>query len=176
MVPAGMEGETTEDTVKRTAKQFRFSVAQNTFLNLTNMGDRMLKFQLWGRGGLSTYSMWEAMDIPNIGPEPGPDEPSRMIAERKTGLLQGPPPELVQAQLMAQIGQAQAAVAQMGMMQQQAGQGGPPPPGGAPPAQSAEEVGGGAPRPPGRPPSGMEPPQIVSKDGGTRMTVSQSGG
>lgn len=173
MAPAAGEDESTEEVVKRTARQFRFSVAQNTFLNITNMGDRMLKFQLWSRGGLSTYSMWEAMDIPNIGPETGPDEPARMVAERKIGLLQGPPPELVQAQLMAQIAQAQAAVAQMGSMMQ--GQPGAPQ-GGAPPAESTEEVGGGAPRPPGRPPSGMEAPTIQSKDGGTRMVVSQTGG
>jgi hypothetical protein len=48
-----------------------------------------------------------------------------------------------------------------------------PPPGTAAPPPGAPKPGGGAPE--GRPPSGGQPPQIVSKDGGARSTISESG-
>lgn len=174
MVPAGVG--TLEERARNSAKQFKFAVAPNTFLNINNITARMMKYQLWSQGGLSTRTIWEAFDIPNIGKAHGATEAEQMMWERENGLLQGPTRELVQVQLeaqkaaaLAQAAQAQAAVAQMGMQAA-----------GAPPqVQAAPEgaaPGGGAPRGPGRPPEGIEAPQLVTRDGGTRQVVSRTGG
>ena len=165
LVPAGQDPII--DRVTSIASRFRFVVAPNTFLNLSNVTDRMMKFQLWRAGGYPLWSMWKALDIDMIGEQPAETQGEIMAIERRQGLLPGSPPELVQAQLMAAMAQAQAAMAQMGMGMMTPNVGG----GGGGAAATPQAPGGDK---GGRPPSGQEPPQIEMKDGGTRMAVTES--
>lgn len=179
MIPADLPGATSEARAKELAKNFHFEVAENSFLNMSNSTKKMMDFQLWRGGGLSLRSMWKSMDIQNTGKELGESEVDQMVAERRLGLLPGPPPELVQAQTAAALMQAQMGMMQMQMQMgtPQTGVPGQPPPQGGPPGGPGggeAPVQAGPPNQGGRPPSGATPPHIEQKDGGTRAVVSES--
>jgi hypothetical protein len=186
------EGEVDPDdyvnSLQKWAQQFSFTIAPNSFLNVSHMAQRMLVLQLFRANGIDIWSLWESMDIPRIGMIPEGSVADRMVEARKRGLQPGPTPEMVEASNAAQTSQAIAAAIQAQMMVQQlqqqmnapqygppgGGPGGPgggaPPPGGAPPTSGVGPSGG-------RPPSGQAPPQMVTKNGpeGPRTVVSESG-
>lgn len=199
-----MPGMDLEARTLEYAKQFSFTIAPNSFLNVSHAAQRMMMLQLFRANGLDIWTMWESMDIPNIGKIPAETVPERMVKAREMGLQPGPTPDLVQATNQAQLAQATmgAVQAQMALKQLQAqaaapqigpegppgpgGPGGPPPEGGGGPAPG----GGGPGGPPpgaapstsgvgpqgGRPPSGGAPPRMEIKQGpeGPRTTVTES--
>lgn len=180
------DGADRSKRAERHHKNFAFSIAPNSFLNVSHTTHRMMLLQLFRAQGIDIYSVWESMDLPKIGPIDGETIPERMVAARKLGLQQGPTPEMVQAQEAATIAQAQAAILQTQMMQMQmspqgqlqnaglGGSGGPPgggPP--QPPGGSSVNAHGGTAQGGGRPPSGGQPPQMIQKGG--RTIISESG-
>jgi hypothetical protein len=177
LVPAPRPGDAYESRQKRAAthhKNFSFSVAPNSFLNVSHATQKLLMLQLYRIGGIDIFTLWEALDIPNIGHIPVETIPERLAYARKMGLQEGPTPEMVQAQQAAALVQAQAAIMQV---TQQLGISPPPPGQGTAPGLGPEGKiyqSGTGPQG-GRPPSGQEMPQIVSKDGGTRQVISESG-
>jgi hypothetical protein len=190
LVPANSSDEKEQtdrsERAQKHHKNFSFSIAPNSFLNVSHTTHRMMMLQLFRAQGLDIYSVWESMDLPKIGPIPAETIPERMIHARKLGLQQGPTPEQVAAQEAAAIAQAQAVVLQTQMMQMQmqmspqaqglqnAGlpPGGGGPPGGGPPAQGGNPHSGVA-QGGGRPPTGQQPPQMINKGG--RVIISESG-
>lgn len=178
------EGEESRD--KRAMKHkenFHFSIAPNSFLNVSHMAHKMMIMQLYRANGIDIYSMWDAMDLPDIGEKPAETVPERMEWARQQGLQQGPTRDLVAAQTAAaiagaQMQQAQAAMAVQQMQMPQQGMVGP--------VDSSQQGGGGQGVPSssgsgpqgGRPPSGQAAPQMVMKNdegGGQRMVISESG-
>lgn len=176
MVPDFIGGSTREERAQSFHRNFTFSVAQDSFLNVNHIMKKMLILQLFRANGIDIYSMWDAMDIPDVGPMPAETVPERMIIARKTGLQPGPTPELVQAQEQLALAQVQAQLAQIQAMEQQAALG-------ALPGQMAPQMGGegqgvsnsGVGPQGGRPPTGAQPPMLIPKDGGSRVAVSESG-
>lgn len=205
LVPHHLPGGSRMERASLHHRNFSFSVAPNTFLNISHTMQKMLMLQLFRvpGGAIDIYSLWESMDIPNIGPIPAENIPDRMIAARKLGLQPGPTPEVVKTQEHMTLLQAKAAemqimmqMQQMQMQQQQMGQqaalqasmgggqlGAPPGmggDGGPPPGGPLKSLGAGGGPPggtPGRPPSGQEPPQMLVRNGpeGPRSIVSESG-
>lgn len=185
MVP-GPTGENDPSTrLERAAtfhKNFKFSVAPNSFLEISHTDQKMLILQMFREQIMDPWSLWEAMDIPNTGEPPAEKVEDRIMEARKNGLMQGPTVEQAQMsnelqkmQLMMQLMQLQQQAQQMGLVPP-TGPGGMPPggePPGAPPGATPVPNG-----PPGRPPSGQEPPQFVQKtgpNGEPRTVVSESG-
>ncbi len=189
-----MPGLTLEERTMEYAKQFTFTIAPNSFLNVSHAAQRMMLLQLFRANGLSLFTVWEAMDVANIGKIPADNEIDRMIKARELGLQPGPTPELVNATNQAQLAQAVVGALQAQQMidqiQRQAaapqfgppgaggppgGPGGAPPPGGGAPPGQAPPTSGVGPQG-GRPPSGNAPPQIETKTGpeGQRTTVTES--
>lgn len=179
MIPEDIPGETREERALKHNRSFSFSIAPNSFLNVSHATQKMLMLQLFGRNGIDIYSLWEALDVPNIGPIPEENVPDRMIAARKLGLQPGPTPELVQVQIAAAVVQAQAAISQvqgaLAMGQMPLPSPGNPGIGGAEQVQQARTSGVGPQG--GRPPSGQELPQMIQKNSpeGPRTTISESG-
>lgn len=181
MVPS-KEGDTVESLPERAIehkKNFIFDVAPNTFLNVSNSTKQLQVLQLFQRNAVDPWTLWEAFNMTGIGPWPAETIAERMVAAKQQGIMPGMVPEVVAAQTQAQIAQAMMATAQaqQAMLQMQMtqamGQTGqaPPPQGGAPPpeAQSA--------RPPGRPGTAQDPPQLVQRsdgEGGVRTVLSES--
>lgn len=190
-----------EDTRDRTTramehhKNFSFVVAPNTFLEVSNTQRKMFLLQLYRESKVDTWTMFDALGIPNMGPTPPSSIPERIDLAKKLGLMDGPTKEMVALQQEGQVMQLQLQkitlqqqmmqlAQQTAMMEMQAKLGGgvPPQEGGGPmmgPQGEPQGAPPGAPAPPpgrvGRPPSGQEPPQMIMKDGGTRMVVSESG-
>jgi hypothetical protein len=186
MVPS-KEGDTVESLPERAIehkKNFIFDVAPNTFLNVSNSTKQLQLLQLYQRQVLDPWSVWEAFNCTGIGPWPAETIAERMVIAKQQGIMPGGTPEMVQAQqqaataqAMMAVAQAQAAIQQM-QMQQMMGQTGQPP---TQPGQPPPPGGGGeAPpsgRPPGRPGSAQDPPQLVERsdgEGGTRTILSES--
>lgn len=197
LVPADLPGNTTEERAQEHHRSFHFSIAQGSLLNISHTMQRMLVLQAFKSNAIDIYSVWKAMDLPDIGQTPAETIPERMVAARKMGLQPGPTPELIEAQLALAVGQAKAQLQQLQMqqaqMQQQmamgqiaqlvnGGQGGAPGQGGPQGPPGGQEGGPLAPPPTsgvgpqgGRPSTGQEPPQLVTKDNGMRTIVSESG-
>jgi hypothetical protein len=182
MVPVDVLGNTREERARNHYRNFTFQIAPNSFLDVSNATKKMLNLQLFREGGaIDIYTLWEGMDMPNIGTIPAETLPDRIVAARKLGLQPGPTPEVAEAMAKAQYWQATAMAAQF-QAQSQVGQMGPTMGPGGPQGGPGDPAGPGAPPPPGpggggpgRPPSGQELPQPVMKDGGTRMVISESG-
>lgn len=162
MIPAG-PGSRQERAMKH-HKLFSFQVAQNSWLNVSHAQQKMFMLQLLRANLMDPWTIWDQFDVPDTGPIPDETVPERIVRARKMGLLQGPTPELVQAQLAMQLAQIQSTLAQM--------QAGGAPGGGGPPQPGKAQAPPG--RPVGRPPSGAVPPHFEMKDGGTRPVVSES--
>lgn len=181
LVPAG-EG-TRQERAMEHHKLFSFQVAPNSWLNVSHTTQKMFMLQLLRSNLMDPWTVWTQFDVPDIGPYPAETVPERIVKAREQGLMQGPTPELVQAQLQSQLQQLQMQQIQMQqmMMQMMAQQqmGGGMPPGGTPP-QMGPAPAGGPPAPPGpnasggRPPSGAVAPHFETRDGGTRPVVSES--
>lgn len=137
------------ERAQRFHRNFTFAVAPGTLLDVTQTQQKMFQLQLFRMQMLDPWTLWEAFDVPNIGPVPPDPVPQRIRLAKMIGLI---PPD------------------QMMLMQMQGGQppgGGPPPGGGKPPGQGE-----------GRPPSGNQPPQMVQRkdeNGIPRQAVSESG-
>lgn len=143
------------DRGTRHQKNFVFSVAPSTFLNTTNTQNKMFMLQLARMPSgplIDPWTLLNAFDVPNTGPEPKGSIFDRVQMAQQIGLY--PPSQLQQMQM------------QMAAQQQQAGGGG------APKVDQTPNQG------PGRPPSGNAPPHPVMRTdqatGGQRMTVSES--
>jgi len=166
------------DRLKKHHKNFRFSVAPHSFLSLSHTMQKLTMMQLFQRQGIDIYTLWKSMDISDIGEPPAESVQGRMIWARQQGLQPGPTPELVQAQLTAAIAGAKAqeaqAAAAVAQLQQQMNA---PPQVGPVNSESgiAEPRNDGVGPQGGRPPSGEAMPQLVPRDGGTRMVMSESG-
>lgn len=172
LVPAG-EGSR-EQRAEKHHKNFTFSIAPNSFLNVSHTTQKMLILQLFRANMLDPWTAWDAFDLPNVGKPPAETIPERMVEARRQGIMPGPTPEELQMQRAMLAAQAQMAMGQSAMMQQaQPGQGPPQggaPPGGAPPVRTSGVGPQG-----GHPPSGQAPPQFATRDGGSRMIVSETG-
>lgn len=131
------------------AGQFYFFVIPGSLHNMTNITQKLMMIQLKKAGvPIDRWTMAEIFDVPNYGPPPAG---TTNVQER-----------LVAEQRMAEEAMKRQAVA-MGVLNED----GTPGP--------ASPQGQGAGNPVGRPPSGLQPPQIVMKDDGQRSTISQSG-
>jgi hypothetical protein len=173
------DGDPRDVRAQRHHRNFTFSVAPNSFLNISHTTHKMMIMQLLRSQLCDPWTAWETLNVANIGQPPAETVPERIIAAKQLGLMPGPPPEVVQAMNAMQMAQAQAAIAQASMMMpgaMQQGGGQPPPGGGAPGGAPAPGGNPGSSGPQGgRPSSGAEPPQFVQKDGGARTVVSESG-
>lgn len=132
------------------AKNIRFFLMPHSVHEITQMTYRLLLLQLKQRGlPISDYTVMSACDVPDVVAPDGNSEQQRWQSEQED--------KIVQAARAKQI------VDSLGLA--------PPDPsaGGGPPAP-----GRGPKKPNGRPPSAQSAPQIVSKDGGTRSTISES--
>lgn len=180
-VPGTPPGATRGQRAQAHHKNFKFNVAQNSFLNVSHSEQKMLILQMFREQIMDPWTLWEAMDLPNVGAPPAERIEERIVAAREQALMQGPTPELVQleielkkAQLMLQLQQIQSQMMMGPQPPGGPGEGGPPPEGGGPPGQDSSKMAGG-PRE-GRPPSGQKPPQMQTKTGpdGPRPVVSES--
>jgi hypothetical protein len=170
MVPAG-HGDRATRTMKH-QKLFSFQVAPNSWLNVSHTTQKMFMLQLLRENLMDPWTVWKQFDVADAGPQPAETVPERIKYAKELGLMQGPTPELVQAQLKLQIQQVQMQLLQMQQMMQQIQMGpeaGGAPPGGAGPGGSSPPKGQQ-----GRPPSGAIPPHFETRDGGTRPIVSES--
>lgn len=208
MVPYDLPGDTREERARNHYRNFTFQVAPDSFLSVSHTTRKMLILQLFKSNAIDIYTLWESMDLPNLGTVAAESIPDRMADARAKGLQPGPTPDLAALMQEAQKAQAELMLMQskMQMMQMQAqmqmaqmgptngppapgtpggppGQGGPPqggpppmgqPPGGGPPPGMAPRTNGVGPQG-GRPSSDQAPPRLVSKDGGSRSTISTSG-
>jgi hypothetical protein len=163
MVPNG-EGGAAERAMAH-QKLFSFQVAPNSWLNVSHTTQKMFMLQLLRENLMDPWTVWEQFDVPDAGPKPAETVPNRIKFAKEQGLMQGPTPELVKAQLEMQIAEVKAQLQQLQNPQ-------PPPEGGG---------GGGGPAGPpqpggkqGRPPSGAVVPHFETRDGGTRPIVSES--
>jgi len=176
MVPAGPESRA--ERAMRHQKLFSFQVAPNSWLNVSHTTQKMLMLQLLRANLMDPWTVWKQFDVPDIGPQPAETVPERIKIAKELGLMQGPTPELVQAQLKLQLGQIQMQMLQMQSMLQQLQMGGAPPGPGGPAGPPSPPGPGGAPTGPkgqvGRPPSGAVAPHFETRDGGIRPIVSES--
>lgn len=179
MVPAGAGPR--HERAEKHHRNFSFSVAPNSFLNVSHATQKMFILQLLRSNLMDPWSAWETFDLANTGHAPAETIPERIVAARKLGLLPGPTPEMVQIQeQMAQIQLMMAQAQMQGMAGQMAFLGGAGGTGEKPPSLPGGPAGGGStsgvgPQG-GRPPSGQETPKFVQRDGGARTVVSESGG
>lgn len=150
LIPARSAEEANADyfaRVRRHAENFVFHVTPNSLHQITQLSRQMMLLQLFRSGfPLDPWTIAEAMDLPNFGPAP---EGTKNIIERFVAWTR------MRGEIAMEM-QAEAAAA----------------------AQAATGGAGlgaltGA-NPPGRPPTGQEPPKIVSKDGGTRQVVEET--
>jgi len=168
MTPANIPGMPLDASREQRAqshhKNFKFNVAHNSFLEVSHTEQKMLILQLFRANVMDPWSLWEAMDIPNVGVPPAENVEERIVASRQMGLTEGPTPELVQLQQQLQKVQLMLQLQQLGA---------PPPGAGGAPGGDMGFPGG----PVGRPPSGQQAPQMVQKGGpeGPRTVVSESG-
>jgi hypothetical protein len=172
LVPSHVPGNTREERASAHHRNFTFSVAPNSFLNVSHTTQKMFVLQLLRANLMDPWTAWDAFDLPNVGQAPAETIPERMVAARKLGLQPGPTPEMVQMQqmaMMAQLGQI-AAQAQLGggLGGGQSGQMGLDAVPEAPATNGTGPAGG-------RPPSGNQPPSFQMKDGGSRQVISESG-
>lgn len=149
MIPAGPEPRS--ERVMKHQNLFSFQVAPNSWLNVSHTQQKMFTLQLAREQLMDPWSVWETFDVNDVGPKPAETVPARIVKAREMGLMQGPTPELVMAQLQMQLLQIQS---QMQQIQAQAMN-----PMGAP-------GGGGPPNQGGRPPTGQIPPQMETRDRG----------
>jgi hypothetical protein len=180
MIPDSIEGDTQEERAARFHRNFVFSIAPNSFLNVSHMTQKLMNMQLFRANAIDLWTVLDALDIPNVGEAPAETVIERMIAARKLGLQPGPTPEIVAAQEKLTLAQAEAATSQiqqtqlMGQIQGlMGGGGGGAPSNPAPGAPAPVRTSGVGPEG-GRPPSGQAPPQLIMKDGGTRAVISES--
>ena len=178
MVPNGPG--TREERLSTHHKNFTFSIAPNSFLNVSHTTQKMLMLQLLRANLMDPWTVWDSFDIQGIGPLPAETVPERIVVAKRVGLLEGPTPEMVSAQQQMMLTQIQAQLQQIG--QQMFAQGGPqgmaggaPPPGGQPPPPPTGPQGNNGVGPQGgRPPSAAVPPHFETRDGGSRQIVAES--
>lgn len=172
MVPSHMPGESGDqpsavDYFKRARlhqNNFYFQVTPGSMHSITQMSRKLLYLQLQRSGfPIDPWTMAKVFDVPDFGNPPK--------GTNGTVIEQWVAWERMKVELanyIQQLGiQNQVAAASAGV---------------APP--SAPANGGGQPRPPapgggphagGRKPTAQQAPQMVTKDGGTRTTISESG-
>jgi len=159
-------------------KNFIFDVQANSFLKVSNSTKQLQVLQLYQRNAVDPWTLWDAFDMQGIGPWPAETIAERMGVAKQQGIMLGPPPELVGAQLQVQLAQAQAMLIQtMGQIAMMTGQAGGPPMGGPPPPGPPSGGPGGPPNPGGRPGSAQDPPALIERsdgEGGRRVVLSES--
>ena len=158
---------------------FYFKITPNSLHQITQFSRKLLYIQLQKAGvPIDPWTMAEICDIPNFGraPQGVTTVFEKWVAfERIKGELQAS----IQGDAMqiAASAQLQIQMQQMALQMATQGPGGAPPPGGGGPS----DAGGGLPQEspspalgqnaPGRPPQFGGNPQLQSKDGGTRSTI-----
>lgn len=187
MIPEG-DGSRMERAMKH-HMLFSFQVAPGSWLNVSHTQQKMFYLQLFRDQMLDPWTIWDQFDVPDAGPMPAETVPERIVAARKTGLMQGPTPEIVQTQLALQMAQLQAQLLQIQQqMQMMAAPPGAAPPGPGGPTGPGGPEGGGGEAPPeegpqgnvgpkakgGRPPSAQQPPHFETRDQGTRPIIAES--
>lgn len=168
LIPSHMPGESPDagsiynkvERARRFAETLTFFITPNSLHAITQMSRQLLYLQLYrAQFPIDSRTVAEALDIPNYGNKPdGNTVNERWKSEQEE--------KLEFASRMAQLKNALPGLA-------------PPPQPGGPPGGAPSPMGpGGAAGPThpqeGRPPSAQVPPQIVSKDGGTRSTIIES--
>jgi len=129
-------------------KLFTFYVDPHSILAMHAQEDKMLYLQLSRQGYIDYWTLLEKLEIPNVGTPPPIPLPQRNWTPTKdpqTGVIM---PPVMEIRLPVTITEKLQAQSQLGL--------------------------GMAASPAGRPASGGAPPQIESKDGGTRQTVTES--
>lgn len=157
IIPSHMPGENPDEgaskipAIKRArtfADNLRFFILPNSLHEISQMVMKLGLIQLRKAGVMiDSQTIAEAWNIPNYGDIPGDTVIDRWKAEQEM--------QLEFAARMKELGESLSG-ADAGV-----------PPGAAAP-------GLGKPNPEGRPTTGMQPPKIVSKDGGTRSTITQT--
>lgn len=160
LFPSDFQGLPVDERLARMrefTKQFYFSIETDSVYQISDMQEKMIAFQLWRDPKyfpLDPWSFAKKLKL-DIGPEP--EGTSDMISRSLWWMK-----SLTEFQAVIA---AQAQVkGQEVMMQSALG-----------PLMQAAQQGEGSGRPPGRPPSGQEPPRIREKEGGARSTISESG-
>lgn len=76
-------------------KNFTFSVAPNTFLNMSHIQQKMMYLQLLRIGMVDPYTALEAFDVPNLGTPPPGSVFDRMMYYAQLGVMGAPagPPQ-----------------------------------------------------------------------------------
>jgi hypothetical protein len=163
LIPSHMQGEDPGEgatptpsrfTLLQRAKTFadnlRFFIMPNSLHELTQMQMKLALIQLKKAGiKIDSMTIAESFNIPNYGKIPGSTVLERAQAEAEMDMEN---------------------MARMKQIAEEVGLAPPPGGGGAPPG--APKPGGGAPE--GRPSSFNAPPELKSKDGGTRSTITTS--
>lgn len=135
------------------ADNLRFFVLPNSLHEYAQMAMKLALVQLRKAGiKIDSQTVAEAFNVPNYGTIDGSTVIEKFEAEQEM--------DLVHAAKMQMIAQAEGLMPPLGA-----------PGAGAPPG--APKPNGAAPE--GRPPSGGQSPRIVSKEGGARSTISESG-
>lgn len=185
MIPADVPGVGQDEPLLRKAlifgRQFAFAVTPNTIFEFADTQNRMLRLQLWrdGRFPMDPWTLAEDWNLGNFG-----DPPADSIFERwqiwSTASAKFMAAVQVEAQKIMAQGQMeiQAEMAKQQLQQQilQAMAGSPQGAGMllGNPSQGPEN---GTNHRPGRPPSGQEPPELITKhnpDGTERQVISES--
>ncbi|MGH7274796.1 MAG: hypothetical protein ACREIQ_10100, partial [Nitrospiria bacterium] len=106
LVPADpILGTTRPERAEKHHRNFKFSIAPNSFLSVSHTEQKMLVLQMFRDQIIDPYTLWEEMDIANTGPTKQETIPDRIAEARRNGLMQGPTPEV--ANLQAQVQQVQ---------------------------------------------------------------------
>lgn len=158
MVPSHMPGENPKEPsrysitvrAREHIDSFFMHIIPNSLLQITQMSRKLLILQLWRSGfPIDPWTVAEHLDLNSFGPAPkGTDD---VIIKRWVAWQQ---------MKTEQAGQAAQMLQEMGL----GGGGGGGGAGGGNPKQNV-----------GRPPTAQQAPQLKTKDGGTRTTISESG-
>lgn len=155
MIPAPTKEEAHLDYLRRArahCRNFVFHVTPNSLHKITQMSRQLVLLQLQKTGfPIDPWTLAEAFDLPNFGPAP---EGSKNMIERWVAWMR------MRGELMLDM-QTEAQQAMQGAQMQTQ-------------LQNAAAAVMQPHNPPGRPPSGNAPPQMQSKDGGTRTVVAES--
>lgn len=155
MIPAKSAEEAATDYLRRARRHcnnFVFHVTPNSLHQITQMSRQLMLLQLQKTGfPIDPWTLAESFDLPNFGPAP---EGTKNMIERWVAWTK------IKGEMMTEM-QTEAQQAMQGAQMQSQ-------------MQNAAAQVVGASNPPGRPASGMESPQIQTKDQGTRSTVAQS--
>jgi hypothetical protein len=186
MVPSHMPGEPTGslsryshfERAKHFSNQFGMRITQNSLTQITQMSRKLLYLQLYRSGfPIDPWTVGDVLDIPNFGDAP---QGTGSVIEKWRAWRVMMMEETIELQNMAQSAQVamQAKMQLLGLAGMMSGSSAAPAGGNVQRAKGLEPGGGVPPAKPGgqtgRPPSGGAPPNLETKDGGQRTTITES--